>query len=72
MKKSTLTILLLVISFYIYAQTNQVETAIRKLEAKEIQALLNQDTVTLKSLWAIDYIVNAQLTELLWDINLIL
>jgi hypothetical protein len=59
MKKSTLTISLLVISFYIYAQTNQVETEIRKLEAKEVQALLKQDTVTLKRLWATDYMVNA-------------
>ena len=59
MKKLRLTISLLVISFCIYAQTNQVETEIRKLEAKEVQALLKQDTATLKSLWATDYVVNA-------------
>ena len=59
MKKSTLTISLLVISFYVYAQTNQVETKIRNLEEKEVQALLKQDTATLKSLWAPDYMVNA-------------
>lgn len=59
MKKFTLTILLFVISLCIYAQTSQVEMKIRNLEAKEVKALLRQDTATLKTLWATDYMVNA-------------
>jgi len=52
-------IMLLVISLSIYAQKSRVETEIRNLEAKEVQALLKQDTAALKRLWAIDYMVNA-------------
>src|ERR1700704_1755318 len=59
MKKLMLTILLFVISLCIYAQTHQVEIEIRNLEAKEVRALLQQDTATLKTLWAPDYMVNA-------------
>jgi ketosteroid isomerase-like protein len=59
MKKLMLIILLFVMALSIYAQTSQVEIKIRNLEAKEVQALLQQDTATLKTLWAHDYMVNA-------------
>ncbi|GAC1602279.1 MAG: hypothetical protein NVS3B25_30560 [Hymenobacter sp.] len=59
MKKSAFTILFATINFHLFAQSHQVETEIRSLEAKEVQALLQQDTAVLKILWASDYMVNA-------------
>ena len=64
MKKLGVTILLFVLSLRIYAQTSQVEIKIRNLEAKEVQALLQQDTATLKTLWAPDYMVNAPFNKI--------
>ena len=59
MKKLMISVSLIVFSYSIYGQTNQAETEIRNLEAKEVQALLQQDTAILKTLWASDYMVNA-------------
>ena len=64
MKKLGVTILLFVLSLRIYAQTSQVEIKIRNLEAKEVKALLQQDTATLKTLWAPDYMVNAPFNKI--------
>ena len=64
MKKLVVTILLFVLSLRIYAQTSQVELKIRNLEAKEVKALLQQDTATLKTLWAPDYMVNAPFNKI--------
>src|SRR3977135_829102 len=64
MKKLVVTILIFVISLFMYAQISQVELQIRNLEAKEVQALLQQDTATLKSLWAPDYMVNAPFNKI--------
>ena len=64
MKKLVVTILLFAIWLCTYAQKNQVEIKIRNLEAREVQALLQQDTVTLKTLWATDYMVNAPFNKI--------
>lgn len=48
--------------FYIdnlYAQDKETEAQIRLLEQREVQAILQKDTVTLLKLWDAGYIVNS-------------
>jgi hypothetical protein len=42
-----------------HAQDPSIEAAIRKLEQLECTAVLEKDTVTLRTLWADDYTVNS-------------
>ena len=42
----------------LHAQNNDTEAEIRKLEQQEVQAVLTKDTITLKTIWDKDYIVN--------------
>ena len=47
-----------VLTYYLCAQNQDIETEIRSLEQTEVKAILDKDTVTLKKLWDKDYIVN--------------
>lgn len=58
MKKIMVVICLLFCGHYLSAQNSVVETKIKDLEQREVQAVLNKDTITLKSLWDKDYVVN--------------
>lgn len=58
MKKIIITSCLFFYAYCIYAQDQNIETEIRRLEQTEVQAILNKDTGTLKKLWDKDYIVN--------------
>lgn len=44
---------------HVFAQDQDTESEIRKLEQMEVQAILKKDTVTLLKLWDKDYVVNA-------------
>jgi hypothetical protein len=58
MKKTT-SMLFSVLSFcYAFAQGQQAEEELKKLEQMEVKAVLEKDTITLKKLWDKDYVVN--------------
>lgn len=59
MKKLVFTLSCLVCVCHVFAQEQDTESEIRKLEQMEVQAVLNKDTVTLLKLWDKDYFVNA-------------
>jgi ketosteroid isomerase-like protein len=42
----------------LYAQNQPLEAIIRHLEQKEVQAILERDTITLQKIWDKDYVVN--------------
>lgn len=44
---------------YVFAQDQDIESEIRKLEQMEVKAILSKDTITLLTLWDKDYVVNA-------------
>ena len=58
MGKFVITALSLLIFVSSYSQNEKIETEIRQLEAKRVQAFLKKDTAALLSLWAPDYFVN--------------
>ncbi|MDQ6844186.1 MAG: nuclear transport factor 2 family protein [Bacteroidota bacterium] len=58
MKKIIITSCLFFYAYCLYAQDQNIETEIRRLEQTEVQAVLSKDTGTLKKLWDRDYIVN--------------
>ena len=58
MKKIIIASCLLLCSYCLFAQQQNIETEIRKLEQTEVDAVVNKDTVALKKLWDNDYIVN--------------
>jgi ketosteroid isomerase-like protein len=43
----------------LYAQNSEAEAEIRRLEQKEVEAILQKDSVTLLQLWDPDYLVNS-------------
>ena len=45
------------------AQQNDVAKEISRLEQACVQAILTQDTATLKKLWAVDFMVNAPINK---------
>ena len=60
MKKIILTAMAAVQSLVLIAQNDaQKETEVRAMEQVEVQALLQKDTVTLKKIWAPDFMVNS-------------
>ena len=59
MKKLVITLSLFFYGGYLYAQNQDIDAEIRKLEQIEVQAVLQKDTVTLLKIWDKDYIVNA-------------
>jgi ketosteroid isomerase-like protein len=59
MKKLVSTLLCIVCVCQVFAQDQEIEKEIRKLEQAEVQAVLTKDTVTLLKLWDKDYVVNA-------------
>lgn len=59
MKKLVFTLSCLVCVSQMFAQEQDTESEIRKLEQMEVQAILNKDSVTLLKLWDKDYVVNA-------------
>ena len=58
MKHCILVAVLLLYGVSLCAQTSDIETTIRALEQKEVQAVLLKDTVTLKKFWSADFTVN--------------
>ncbi len=58
MRKIIVTSCLFFYAYCLYAQDQNIETEIQKLEQTEVQAVLSKDTGTLKKLWDHDYIVN--------------
>jgi ketosteroid isomerase-like protein len=58
MKKIIIASCLLLSGYCLFAQQQNIETEIRKLEQTEVDAVVNKDTVALKKLWDKDYIVN--------------
>ena len=59
MKKIITTVLSLLIFLYGNAQSEKIETEIRKLEEMQVQAILQKDSVTLKKIWHSDFMVNS-------------
>lgn len=60
MKKIILTAIVVVQSLALVAQNDaQKEAEVRAMEQQEVQALLQKDTVTLKKIWAPDFMVNS-------------
>ena len=59
MKKLIIALSLFFCANYLYAQNQDKEAEIRKLEQIEVKAVLQKDTVTLSKLWDKDYVVNA-------------
>ena len=59
MKKIIITVSLFFSGNYLFAQQQDVEAEIRKLEQIEVKAVVEKDTVTLLKLWDKDYMVNA-------------
>ena len=60
MKKIILTAIVVVQSLALIAQNDaQKEAEVRAMEQQEVQALLQKDTVTLKKIWAPDFMVNS-------------
>jgi hypothetical protein len=60
MKKFILTAIVAVQNFVLIAQTDaQKEAEVRAMEQVEVLALLQKDTVTLKKIWAPDFMVNS-------------
>jgi len=58
MKKIT-SILLSIVSFcHAFAQSQETEEELKKLEQMEVKAVLEKDTITLKKLWDKEYVVN--------------
>ena len=47
----------------VHAQQNEIATEINRLEQKCVQAIMTQDTATLKKLWAVDFMVNAPINR---------
>ena len=63
MKKLLFAITLVTFTVFVNAQQNDVETEINRLEQACVQAILTQDTATLKKLWAEDFMVNAPINK---------
>jgi ketosteroid isomerase-like protein len=59
MKKITITIALFFYVTCLFAQNQDIEAEIRKLEKIEVQAVLSRDTTTLLKLWDKNFIVNS-------------
>jgi hypothetical protein len=58
MKKINMTLVSLFIFCCAFAQNQQIEEQIKKLEQMEVKAVLEKDTITLKKLWDKEYVVN--------------
>lgn len=50
-------------AIHAHAQQNDVAKEISRLEQACVQAILTQDTATLKKLWAVDFMVNAPINK---------
>ena len=59
MKKVLMLILTVTYTVFAHAQQNDVAAEISSLEQACVQAILKQDTATLKKLWAQDFMVNS-------------
>lgn len=54
---------LIVSSFSVFGQENQITAEIRKLEEMECKATLKKDTAVLSTLWGSDFTVNAPINR---------
>jgi ketosteroid isomerase-like protein len=59
MKKILFTLSLMVVVCHLFAQNQNIEAEIRRLEQMEVKAIIEKDTITLLKLWDKDYVVNA-------------
>lgn len=51
-------LLFVISSCYTFAQNQETEEELKKLEQMEVKAVLEKDTITLKKLWDKEYVVN--------------
>ena len=58
MKKYIAAFCLFLCGQFLFAQNQAIETEIRSLEQREVQAVLTKDTMALKNLWDKEYIVH--------------
>lgn len=59
MKKLSVTLLTMLIFFCTYSQTTTVEAEIKELEKIHIQAILQKDSATLRTIWTPGFMVNS-------------
>jgi hypothetical protein len=59
MKKITCMLLSILSLCYAFAQGQETEEELKKLEQMEVKAVLEKDTITLKKLWDKEYVVNS-------------
>jgi ketosteroid isomerase-like protein len=59
MKQLLFTLLCIICVLPLFAQNQETEAEIKKLEQMEVEAVLKKDTVTLLKLWDKNYVVNA-------------
>ena len=64
MKKIMLLLVLTITCLSLQAQTSDVESTIKALEQKEVQAVLQKDTATLKKIWSNDFTVNSPMNTI--------
>ena len=63
MKKTISTLFTLIIFGSTYSQNTAIETEIKSLEEKVVQAILHKDSIFLQKTWASDFMVNAPLNR---------
>jgi len=64
--------ILLMFAPAVFAQSNTVESEIRKLEQTVVKAILDADSITLKKLWAPEFMVNNPRNDISADRNAVL
>ena len=63
MKKNLIVIAFVIGTVSAHAQQNDIASEINKLEQAAVRAILKQDTLALKKLWAPDMMVNAPINK---------
>jgi len=58
MKKLIITVFLFLYANYMFAQNENIEAEIKKLEQAEVKAILGKDSNTIKIIWDKNFIVN--------------
>ena len=64
MKKIILLLVFGISCLSLQAQTSDIESTIKALEQKEIQAVLQKDTATLKKIWSRNFTVNSPMNTI--------
>jgi hypothetical protein len=63
MKKLLTVLLSLSVALFTHSQNAAIETEIRNLEQKSVQAILQKDSATLRKLWSPGFMVNSPLNR---------